>query len=134
MDKYNLRPIFWTMCGYMGTWVWVILNHTRTRYTQWVLNFPICVSMGIFLTHTLALIGFLPTGYAGNGYPLPSLKARSSSSSVRTGTSLHGSLLTCQVYRGNLLSTLLTSIPSLNRSGSFSAASMKKGARLLVRS
>ena len=29
--------------------------------------------MGIYLAHTLALIGFLPAGYAGNGYPLPSL-------------------------------------------------------------
>ena len=29
--------------------------------------------MGNFLSHTLTLIGFLPTGYAGNGYPLPSL-------------------------------------------------------------
>ena len=29
--------------------------------------------MGKFLSHTLTLIGFLPTGYAGNGYPLPSL-------------------------------------------------------------
>ena len=29
--------------------------------------------MGNFLSHTLTLIGFLPTGYVGNGYPLPSL-------------------------------------------------------------
>lgn len=57
----------------MGTRVWVILNHTRTHQTRWVSNFPIYVPMGIFLTHTLALIGFLPAGYAGNGYPLPSL-------------------------------------------------------------
>jgi hypothetical protein len=33
--------------------------------------------MGNFLSHALTLIEFLPTGYAGNGYPLPSLDARS---------------------------------------------------------
>ena len=42
-------------------------------------KFPIYVPMGIFLTHTLAIIGFLPAGYTGNGYPLPSLILESTS-------------------------------------------------------
>src|SRR4051812_40806270 len=41
-------------------------------------------------------------------------KARSSSSSVRIGTSLHGSPQTCQVYRGDSLSTHLMWILSTN--------------------
>ena len=36
-------------------------------------------------------------------------KKRSSSSSVRTGTSLHGNLLTCRVYPGDWLSTVCES-------------------------
>ena len=60
-------------------------------------------------------------------------KARSSSSYVRSGTSLHGNLLICQVYRGNSLSTLLISIQSLDQSRSFSGASMKRDARPFVR-
>ena len=32
--------------------------------------------MSFLWSHTLALIGFLPAGYAGTGYPLPSLEER----------------------------------------------------------
>ena len=39
----------------------------------------------------------------------PNRKKRSSSSSVRTGTSLHGNLLTCQVFPGGWLSTVCKS-------------------------
>ena len=60
-------------------------------------------------------------------------KARSSSSSVRTGTSLHGSLQTSRVYRGNSLSTLSILIQSLNRSSNSFGVSMKRGARPLVK-
>src|SRR4051812_19205892 len=60
-------------------------------------------------------------------------KACSSSSSVRTGTSLHGNLLTCQVYQGNSLSTLSILIQSLNRSSNSFVVSMKRGARPLVK-
>jgi hypothetical protein len=35
--------------------------------------FPIYKPMGNILSHTRTLIGFLPGGYAGHGYPLPSL-------------------------------------------------------------
>ena len=41
-------------------------------------------------------------------------KKRSSSSSVRTGTSLHGSLLTCRVFPGDWLGTALESIQKQN--------------------
>ena len=60
-------------------------------------------------------------------------KARSSSSSMRTGTSLHGSLQTCQVYQGNLLSTLTILIQTLNRSNNSFVALMKRGVRPLVK-
>ena len=64
---------------------------------------------------------------------IPNRKARSSSSSVRTGTSLHGNLQTCRVYRGNSLSTLLILIQSLSRSRNFFADLTKRGRRPLVR-
>jgi hypothetical protein len=57
----------------MGKWVWVLPSHTRTRSTPWVLNFLIYVPMGIILFHTRTPIGYLPAGYMGHGYPLPSL-------------------------------------------------------------
>src|SRR3954462_14691908 len=60
-------------------------------------------------------------------------KARSSSSSVRTGTSLHGNLLTCRVYREDSLSTHLILIRSISRSGSFFGDSTKNDERLLER-
>ena len=41
-------------------------------------------------------------------------KKRSSSSSVRTGTSLHGNLLTCRVYPGDWLSIVYESIQRQN--------------------
>src|SRR4051812_27916397 len=60
-------------------------------------------------------------------------KARSSSSSVRIGTSLHGNLLTCRVYREDSLSTLLILIQSISRSDSFFSDSTKKDEKLLER-
>ena len=57
----------------MGTHGWVMWPHTRTHSTRWVWDFPIYIPMGNVLFHTLTLIGFLPAGYVGNGYPLPSL-------------------------------------------------------------
>ena len=60
-------------------------------------------------------------------------KARSSSSSVRTGTSLHGDLLTCRVYRGDSLSTPSILIQSISRSGSSFGGSMWRGGKLLVK-
>ena len=41
----------------------------------------------------------------------PNRKKRSPSSSVRTGTSLHGNPLTCQVYPGDWLSIVYVSTP-----------------------
>ena len=41
------------------------------------------VPMDILLTHTLALIGFLPAGYVGNGYPLPSLNRDAQSQTAK---------------------------------------------------
>jgi hypothetical protein len=54
----------------MYIWVWVLWSHTRST---WVWNFPIYIHMGTFLSHTRTSNGYLPTGYAGNGYPFPSL-------------------------------------------------------------
>src|SRR3954470_7662959 len=44
----------------------------------------------------------------------PNRKKRSPSSSVRTGTSLHGNLLTCQVFLGDWLSIVCESTQKLN--------------------
>src|SRR3954465_6114276 len=45
----------------------------------------------------------------------PNRKKRSSSSSVRTGTSSHGSLLTCQVFPEDWLSTAFESTQKSNQ-------------------
>src|SRR3954469_20865255 len=45
----------------------------------------------------------------------PNRKKRSPSSSVRTGTSSHGSLLTCQVFPGDWLSTAFESTQKSNQ-------------------
>ena len=45
----------------------------------------------------------------------PNRKKRSSSSSVRTGTSLHGSQLTCRVFPGDWLSIVLESTQQQNQ-------------------
>ena len=48
-------------------------SHARTLSARWAHDFPVYIPMGFFWSQTLALIGFLPAGYAGTGYPLPSL-------------------------------------------------------------
>src|SRR4051812_1127923 len=80
--------------------------------------------------HDTKLVDFVP-GDSSKQFSIsanldPNRKARSSSLSVRTGTFLHGSLLTCQVHRENSLSTVLISIRSLSRRSSFSVILMKR--------
>jgi hypothetical protein len=56
----------------MGTQVWVLQSHTCTRPTRWVKYFPNYILMGNFLSHIRIANGYLPAGYTGNEYPLPS--------------------------------------------------------------
>ena len=66
-----LEEISIWVCGYAGARVWVLHSHTHTRLTRWIQFFPIYKPMGIYLSQTLTLIGFLPAGFAGCEYPLP---------------------------------------------------------------
>ena len=60
-------------------------------------------------------------------------KKRSSSSSVRTGTSLNGSHLTCQVYSGDWLSTVCKSTQRQNPLRSISIGPPRRRERQLAR-
>ena len=63
----------------------------------------------------------------------PNRKKRSSSSSVRTGTSLHGNLLTCQVFPGGWLSTVYESTQKRNQSRNIFDGPPYKREKQLVR-
>ena len=60
-------------------------------------------------------------------------KKRSSSSFMRTGTSFHGSLLTCQVYPGDWLSTICESTQRQNPLKSISVCLPRRREKRLVR-
>ena len=63
----------------------------------------------------------------------PNRKKRSSSSSVRTGTSSHGNLLTCRVFPGGWLSTVYESTHQQNQSKSISGGPPSRREKPLVR-
>ena len=63
----------------------------------------------------------------------PNRKKGSSSSSVRTGTSLHGNLLTCQVYPGGWLSTVCESTQRQNLSRNICDGPPSRKGRLLAK-
>ena len=57
-------------CGY-GLYDLIPVPALPDGFEIFLFTYP----MGNFLSRTLTLIGFLPVGYVGNGYPLPFLVA-----------------------------------------------------------
>ena len=78
----------------MGMRVWVSVYHARTRNTHRCTLFTIYLPMGKTFSPNPHPNGLKPTGYAGNGYPFPSVGLRSRGG----GDELYAVSLCCGFY------------------------------------